>query len=63
MINSILIAGANFGGKNKNIQEQIDNLQVQIVTMTVQLSKMLKQKTGKGLEVRWSFFKIRKLLI
>lgn len=36
---------------NKNIQEQVDMLQLEVVKMSLQLSEMLKNKTGKGLDV------------
>lgn len=35
----------------KNIRDQVDNLQLEVVKMSLQLSEMLKQKTGKGLDV------------
>lgn len=36
---------------NKDIQEQVDMLQLEVVKMSLQLSEMLKNKTGKGLDV------------
>lgn len=43
-----------FGNKNgdkKNIREQLDELQVEIVKMSLQFSNLLKNTTGKGLDV------------
>jgi hypothetical protein len=35
----------------KKVREEVDHLQLEIVKMSIQFSKTLKQKTGKGLEV------------
>lgn len=39
------------GGSQKELAEAIDQLQVQIVTMTLQISNLLKQFTGRDLTV------------
>ena len=44
---------------NKNIQEQVDMLQLEVVKMSLQLSEMLKQKTGKGLDVSIFVYNIK----
>lgn len=59
MIFVMLISTAvGFGGKDeksrKALAESIDQLQVQIVTMTIQLSNLLKQLTGRDLTVIYS---------
>ena len=39
------------GGSRKELAEAIDQLQVQIVTMSLQISNLLKQFTGRDLTV------------
>ena len=39
------------GGSRKELAEAIDELQVQIVTMSIQISNLLKQSTGRDLTV------------